>query len=286
MRFHNIMFVWVVVSLGLLMVSGAALAEEEQSVDEVAKELSNPIGSLASLNASFLYQTFKGDLPNAGSQDAWQFQFQPVFPFPLSNGYNLLVRPLVPVFLDQPVFDPAKLEFDDRGPDLGDISGDIAYGRTDTEKGLLYFGGLFFSAPTTTDDDLATDQWRLGPEAAFGFIGKWGVAGALVFHQWNLNDTQAPNTSLTSAQYFYAFGLGKGWQITSSPILSYDWHADSDDAWTVPIGIGTAKTTKIGKTPWKFKLESQYYVEQPDPFGPEWLFKLTITPVIKNPFIF
>jgi hypothetical protein len=36
--------------------------------------------------------------------------------------------------------------------------------------------------------------------------------------------------------------------------------------------------------PWKFQGQVQYYVEQPDAFGPEWLFKLTITRVIKNPF--
>jgi len=53
----------------------------------------------------------------------------------------------------------------------------------------------------------------------------------------------------------------------------------------VPVGIGVAKTTKIGEQPWKFQAQVQYYVEQPDAFGPEWLLKFTFTPVIKNPFI-
>ena len=66
----------------------------------------------------------------------------------------------------------------------------------------------------------------------------------------------------------------------------YDWQADSDEAWTVPIGIGLAKTTKIGKIPWKFQLQLQKFVAKPDSFGPDWLIKFTITPVIKNPFIF
>ncbi len=259
--------------------------EDEKSVDNIAKELSNPIGSLASLNASFLYQTFKGDLPDADDQDSWQFQFQPVFPFPQANGNNLIIRPLVPVYLDQPYFDLAKPGFDDKDIELGDISGDIAYGRSDNKKGLFYFGGLFFSTPSGSDGDLGSDQWRLGPEAAYGIIRKWGLIGALAFHQWDVAGSNDTHTSITSAQYFYAFGLGNGWQITSSPILIYDWRADSGSKWTVPIGAGISKTTKIGDQPWKFKLEAQYYVAQADAFGPEWLLKLTITPVIQNPFL-
>jgi hypothetical protein len=38
----------------------------------------------------------------------------------------------------------------------------------------------------------------------------------------------------------------------------------------------------MGKTPVKFQLELNYYVEQPDAFGPEWLIGLNITPVVSN----
>jgi hypothetical protein len=32
-------------------------------------------------------------------------------------------------------------------------------------------------------------------------------------------------------------------------------------------------------------MQAQYFVEQPDTFGGDWLYKLTITPVIHNPFV-
>ena len=51
------------------------------------------------------------------------------------------------------------------------------------------------------------------------------------------------------------------------------------------MGLGLAKTTTLGGKPWKFSAQVQYFVEQPDAFGPEWLLKFTITPVIKNPFL-
>ncbi|MDH3869669.1 MAG: hypothetical protein OEU57_08330, partial [Desulfuromonadales bacterium] len=63
------------------------------------------------------------------------------------------------------------------------------------------------------------------------------------------------------------------------------WEADSDQALTLPLGIGVAKTTKVGSIPIKYQFQVQYFVEQPDAFGPEWLFKFTATPVISNPFV-
>ena len=108
--------------------------------------------------------------------------------------------------------------------------------------------------------------------------------GALIGHQWDVGGSNDTYYSTTTSQYFYAIGLGNGWQIASSPVLSYDWQADSDDAWTVPIGFGVAKTTKIGNMPWKFSFQVQKYVVTPDTFGPDWLVKFTVTPVVKNVF--
>jgi hypothetical protein len=39
---------------------------------------------------------------------------------------------------------------------------------------------------------------------------------------------------------------------------------------------------KFGGKPWKFQAQVQYFVEQPDAFGPEWLLKFTISPVVQN----
>jgi hypothetical protein len=90
---------------------------------------------------------------------------------------------------------------------------------------------------------------------------------------------------VTAGQYFYAVGLGKGWQIAAGPNFSYDWLADSDQALTLPLGIGMAKTVKFGATPVKFEAQVQYFAKQPDAFGPEWLLKFSVIPVIKNPFV-
>jgi hypothetical protein len=276
--------VLLLVGFFLSIAPGAALGEGK-SADELAKELSNPTTALASLHTHLEYRAFDGDLPWASDQDAWLLSFQPAMPFPQDNGNNLIVRPLIPVLLDQPYFDLDEVGFESKGPELGDIAGDLAYGGT-SESGLMLMGGLFFSLPTATSNEIGSGQWRLGPEAAVALVRKWGLVGGLGFHQWDVEGWKDQATSLTSVQYFYAIGLGNGWQLASSPTISYDWQADdSSSAWTVPLGVGVAKTTLLGELPVKFQLQSYYYLEHPDPFGQEWGAKFTVSPVIKNPFI-
>jgi len=277
-------------ALTLVVCSSAAFAESgEKTADQVAKELSNPAGSLASLFTSLEYTTYKGDLPDADDQDSWTFTFQPVLPFPVGDkGRRIIFRPLVPVPFNQPVFDLDQGDFDSADVNLGDISFDLVYAGTDMKnkhEGFLWGIGTAGTLPTATDDDLGGDQWRLGPEVFGGVIRKWGTLGAVVNHQWNVAGSNDDSYSVTGGQYFYAIGLGDGWQIASGPNFSYDWEADSDQAWTLPVGFGVAKTTALGNTKVKFQGQVQYFVEQPDAFGPDLLFKFTITPVIKNPFL-
>ena len=89
-------------------------------------------------------------------------------------------------------------------------------------------------------------------------------------HQWELGGWSDDSFSTSALQYIYAFNLKNAWQFTSGPTITYDWEADSDNDWSVPVGVGLAKTVKIGSTPWKFQLELQHFVEQPEDFGPEW----------------
>jgi hypothetical protein len=276
---------WLIALFLTFQIFPGLVHAQEKNADELAKELSNPATALASLNLNIEYRTFKGDLPNADAQDSWTASFQPAMPFPVGGGNNIFIRPLFPIILDQPVFNSNKADFDKKGFGLGDIAFDLAYGGTDKKTGLISLIGLFGSMPTATDDAIASDQWRLGPEVVLGIIKKWGVLGFLAFHSWDVGGSNDTHFSTTSFQYFYAFGLGNGWQLAAGPTITYDWAADdSDSRWAIPVGIGVSKTTKIGKTPFKSALEVQHYVDQPDAFGPEWFVKFKVTPVVKNPF--
>ena len=132
------------------------------------------------------------------------------------KGRKFIFRPLFSLEFDQPVFDG---DFDSADPNLGDTSFDLVYAGTEmTSKndGFLWGIGLAGTVPTATDSDLAGNQWRFGPELFGGIIRKWGVVGALVANQFNAGGSNNTTYSVMTAQYFYAYGLGNGWQISSS----------------------------------------------------------------------
>ncbi len=264
-----------------LMSTGLAFAE---SADDIAKELSNPTTALASLNNNFEFKTYEGSLNNADDQQSLTYIFQPSIPFPMGNGRNLIFRPAIPLILDQPVFNSANNDFDEVGTELGDIGFDLAYGGTD-KTGFISMVGITGSLPTATDDSIASDQWRLGPEVFLGVVRKWGLVGTLITHNWDVGGSSDADYSKTTMQYIYGIGIGNGWQVSAGPTITYDWEATNDNELSFPLGIGLSKTTKIGESPWKLAIELHKYVEKPENFGADWLLKFKVTPVIKNPFL-
>ena len=274
----------------LAAVSPASWAETpansggHKSADEVARELANPNNSLASLTFKNQFRWYKGDLPDADDQSNYTLLFQPVFPFslePTASGAkaNLFVRPAFPLLVDQPVpgLNGGKVEFEGVSA-IGDIGFDIGYGVTEP-NGLLWAVGMVGTLPTATDSDVAGKQWRLGPEALFAKFEKWGLYGIFPSHQWDVAGWSDDAYSTSQLQLFLKFLPGGGWNVGSSPIMNYDWEAEE---WTIPLNLTVGKTIKIGNTPVKLELEANYYVEQPDAFGPEWMIGFNITPVVPN----
>lgn len=54
------------------------------------------------------------------------------------------------------------------------------------------------------------------------------------------------------------------------------------DLWTIPENSAISKGTTLGGRPWKFAVDPNYYVDQPDARGLEWLIGRDITPVITS----
>jgi len=258
-------------------------AEPKKSADEMAAELSNPANSNASLASSIQIFQHSGDLPGAKDQKTTQYLFQPTVPFKLNDsGKNLLFRPAIPLSISQPTW--GDNGFEDEDWVLGDVGYDLVYAGT-SKDGTIFGWGIAGTMPTG-DRLISGEQWRVGPEVFFGTAQKWGVIGALLNHQVDVSDNDnRGDYSKTSMQYFYAFPLGKGEAIGSGPIISYDHEAKSGQKLTLPIGVGWSKTlvSDSGAIN-KFAIDVQYFVVQPDDFGPEWLLKFTWTPVVSLPW--
>jgi len=246
------------------------------SASELAAELSNPNTSVASLTFKFQYRRFEGDLPRADDQSGTMLLFQPSLPFVLDSGDKVLWRPAVPVFFDQPVFDANSGYFDGEAG-LGDIAFDLAYAPK-TAPGSLFAFGLITSLPTASDG-LGTDRWTLGPEVLIGKMTPKYLIGLFPNHQWDIGGSGNADINLTTIQAFYTYLPGGGWNVGSAPIMSYDWESEQ---WTLPLNVNAGKTVFFNGRPWKLSVELNYYVDQPDAFGPEWMLGLNIAPVVRN----
>ena len=251
----------------------------EPSADELAKSLANPNTPLASQTFKFQYRTFDGDLPGAEDASSSLVLYQPAFPFVLDNGATLFFRPAIPIIVDQPFYDPIEGDFDSTSG-LGDIGFDLAYGRT-TENGLLWAAGIVSTLPTATEDELGPDRWNLGPEVLIGKLTSKYVLGALLTYQTDIAGSGEADVSLTTVNAFATWLPGGGWNVASAPIMSYD-HENSQ--WTLPLNFTLGKTVIWNGRPWKLSAEVNYYVDQPDAFGPEWMFGINIAPVVENVF--
>jgi hypothetical protein len=280
-----------------------AMSEQDdkpKSASEIAAELANPNNTLGTMNFNFDYIHYQGDLPGAGSQNSVVMGFQPVLPIPLSKTVNLFVRPQIPVYFTQPTY--GANGFENQGFNLGNISADIALGKTFPSKTIATIGA-FASFRTATNDALKSNYTLLGPELLVAQIFNWGAAGLMVNHAWSVNSLDADpdsftiladdnwataaggeSASITSGQWFYVVNLKNGWQIVGTPTYSYNHKASKGNKLTLPLGTGASKTQIFGKMPIKFDLQYWYYVVSPDNFGPQHQVRLTVSPVVPLPW--
>jgi hypothetical protein len=73
-----------------------------------------------------------------------------------------------------------------------------------------------------------------------------------------------PETNLFVLQPVVNFNFGKGWALTSGPVMSANLDAEDGQRWTVPLGFGISRTTVFAGRP--MSLAVQYYdnVVRPD----------------------
>ena len=233
------------------------LAKEET---ELAKKTQNPVSDLISVpfQSNFNF--------GVGPDDDLQYvlNIQPVVPFTLTEEWNLITRTIIPL-IDQPELAPG---FGDEFG-LGDIQMSLFF--SPAKPGAFIWGlGPVFQFPTATDESLGTEKWAAGPTAvALTIQGPW-VVGVLVNNIWSFaGDDDRDDVNQMLLQYFINYNLPGGWYLTSSPIITANWEANSDNRWTVPIGGGIGKIHRIGKLPVNLQLAAFYNVETPDG-GPEW----------------
>jgi hypothetical protein len=236
-----------------------------QSEGELAKEAQNPIASLISL--PFQSNTNFGVGPNDATQEV--LNIQPVVPFKLGDDWNLITRTILPL-----IYQPAipGLSGDTFG--LGDLNPTLFF--SPAGSGLTWGFGPSFLLPTATADVLGGGKWAAGPAAVVvDTSGPW-VFGALISNIWSFaGDSDRADINRLLVQPFVNYNLSQGWYLTSSPVVTADWEAASDQRWTVPIGGGVGKILRIGTQPVNMSLQGYWNAVSPDN-GSDWTIRFQV----------
>ena len=157
---------------------------QDESLTEVNKKLSNPVSEIWSI--SFQQNNYRlSTIP--GREDKWSsnLNFQPVLPVSLTENWNLIIRPVLPLFVSQPhpvasPGSPAGMDIE-RTTGFGDSIFMEMLAPTQKLTGNWLFGiGPTFIFPTASTDFTGQGKWQVGPAAVAGYLSqKWilGVGG-------------------------------------------------------------------------------------------------------------
>ena len=252
-------------------VNAGAAAEAQQSTTDLAKKLQNPIGNLYSVpfqnNANFRYG------PNKGTQDI--LNIQPVIPIHLNADWNIITRTILPLIW-QPSLQPAHTVPFGTGP----ITFSAFLSPAEPKNGWLWGVGPVIQVPTASDPTLGSSVWGGGPTGVLVYMkGPW-VAGGLANNVWSFGGYQGRggtkyNTFL--AQPFVNYNFGEGWYVGSAPIITANWLATGDKAWTLPVGAQVGRVIKLGgKLPVNLLLGAYYNALRPE-FGSTWQLRSQVT---------
>ena len=252
----------------LLATVAATPAHAELSAEELAKLAQNPVGNLISV--PFQNNTNFNVGPENGTQNI--LNIQPVIPVSINKDWNIITRTIVPV-----IWNPSL------GPTIPskDGVGDTVFTAflSPANPGHLIWGaGPVVQIPTNTSDELGNKNWGMGPSFVVLHLdhGDPWVYGVLVNNVWSLSSSkQGGSYNNGLMQPFVNYNFSGGFYLTSSPILTVDWKADSGQRWVVPLGGGVGKIFHLGRLPVNTSLAAYYNVVHPDN-GANWQLRFQV----------
>jgi hypothetical protein len=240
-------------AIPLLATSLAAQkAAPASDTDALAKATQNPVASLISV--PFQNNTNFAIGPYNRTQNI--LNVQPVIPTKLSPRWMLISRIIQPI-----VWQPYSTQTTGGEFGFGDMS--PTFFLSPAKPGKLIWGvGPAWAFPTATNKVLGQGKVSVGPSVVVLLQpGHWTL-GALTNNVWSFAGSGGrPDVNQFLLQYFITYNLKKGWNVSSSPILTANWNnaapldaanggdTTSGGRWTIPFGGGVGRITRLGPQP-------------------------------------
>jgi hypothetical protein len=243
----------------------ATSASAQDGAADLAQQLANPIAAIISVPFQLNFDD------NLGVEDTGQrttLNFQPVVPFGLRNGANIVTRTIVPYVWQKDVVPGTSQD------GFGDVLFNAWYSET-TDTGLTWGAGPIIRFPTWSD--VSTETWAAGVTGIVLTVkGPWTIGG-LANHLWDVEDDPATPTSSSFIQPFGAYTTPNAWTYTLTSESTYDWLAEE---WSIPVNFSVSKLAPVAGVPVNWQAGVGYWATTPDA-GPEgWRFRLQAQIVI------
>jgi len=234
---------------------------QSTNLDQLAKQLNNPVSSLISVPFQYNFARPYGD-------DGYQnlLNIQPVIPFSISEDWNLISRTIIPLIQQKDV-QPGRTQFG-----LGDATQSIFFSpKKPTASGMIWGAGPVALLPTGTDG-IGANTWGLGPTfVVLVQTGEW-TYGILANQIWDTGG--AADISSLFLQPFLVKSLGQGRSLALNTESTYDW---IHNEWNVPINLSYSKVSRIGHQMVSNQFGIKVFVKTPYGNGPDWGLRYSFT---------
>jgi hypothetical protein len=230
---------------------------------ELAISLHNPFEDFVKIPIQSTTGFQVGHNHNVGDS----LNIEPLLPFSLDADWDLFARPSLSVtYLPSP-----HEQFG-----LEDLQ--ASFVLTPAKATTWIWGvGPIFQFPTATSKELGTGRWSAGPTAALVYSeGPWSnyvLAYQLMSFAGN-RDRGSVNQTYLEPEISYSFE--SGWSVDCDPAITYDWTADTANAWTIPIGADIGKAFKLGSRDLGLQVGAYDLLKRPDG-APQWILRVSIT---------
>jgi len=235
-------------------------AHAQQSAEDLAKSLSNPVADLVSVPFQYNYDQKIG----AGDDgDRHTLNIQPVVPFSLSDDWNLISRTILPVISQDDVVGNGSQS------GTGDIVQSLFFSpKEPTSNGWIWGFGPVFLLPTGSEDELTADKWGVGPTGVvLRQQGPW-TYGTLFNHIVDVaGEDDRSDISSTFVQPFLSYTTPKWVSYTLNSETTVDWENHDSQ---VPINAIVSKVLPIGGQLFSVGGGLRYWAKSMDN-GPEGL---------------
>jgi len=220
----------------LLSLSLAAVSFAQESAEELAKKLANPIASLISIPVQNNSDHGIGNLE--GSRNT--LNIQPVIPMSLSPKLNLIARWVQPIISQYNITGVGEKQ-----SGLADavVSGFIS--PKEGKNGFTWGAGPAFLLPIGTNDFLTGKKFGVGPTAVALKQTKGWTLGVLANQLWSVaGSDDRPDISQMFVQPFLIYNWKTGAGLGFNMEWTENWQAGTSVLWLNPTLAGI---TALGK---------------------------------------